>query len=202
VFFTYKEYNSDNIAIRAFNFSTFSNIDNLERRLNSNETIPVLSYDHTSDIIYVATTDSDRIYQMRAKDLTDISYAVLPVPLRKVSSSLAVNGFLYVVTWEPMAKVGRFDLSKAFCRTYCGQFGFCSGGQCFCAPGYVPDTTRQNINPIPCIPRYEVEIIRTASVEKSLSITLGILFGLSTAGAIVGWFMWWRRRKSDSSFTF
>jgi len=203
LYYSLKEFNSDKIELRGFDANTMTPLDKIQRVILSNETVPILTIDSSADLVYVATTDSDTIYQMKGTDLSISSYAVLPLPLRKVASLSQIINFnnivkyLYLVTYEPIAKAARFDVSKAFCQNYCGRFGFCTSNQCFCAPGYKFDTSVKP-NP-PCVPNRDVDTYETVITERTLSVTLGILFGISTIAAIIGWFLWWRRRRSHET---
>jgi len=196
MFYTYKEYNSDKLDIFQLDMKGNMQKTSVSKSLNSNETIPVLGYDRHLNKLFVALTDSDRILQLNGDTLKDEAVATLPISLRKVSSILVRNGFLYLATWEPSAKVGRIDLKQSFCNNFCGAYAYCSQppNGCSCIQGYVFNDTDTS-NPKPCVPKHEVDIQRIVREERSLAITLGILFGVALLGAIAGWVLWWRGRR-------
>jgi len=196
LFYAFKEYNSDDITIFSYNILTW-NPEPAFRKLNSNETIPVLTVDSSKDILYISTTDSDKIYKINGSNIKqDLGIATLPAPLSQVSSVLINGDYLYMVTWEANAQAGRVPISQSFCSKTCGSFGYCVAKpveQCFCSQGYARDPSKPAFS---CITAHELDIIKTVDIDRSLSVTLGVLFALALIAAIAGWFMWWRNRKA------
>jgi len=47
------------------------------------------------------------------------------------------------------------------------------------------------------MPIQQVDLIRTETIERTASITLGVLFAFATVAAITGWALWWRQRRSN-----
>jgi len=199
LYYSYKEYNAADISIFSYDMLNFLPEPSW-RQLNSNETIPVLAVDSEKNILYIATTDSDKIYKVDGADIKkNLGIATLPAPLKQVSSMLVNGDYLYMVTWEANAQAGRISTTKSFCTEICGTNGYCvstPAPQCFCSPGFSRDPATPFFN---CITSHEHDIYQTVLVDRSLSITLGILFGLALVAAIAGWFLWWKSYKTRYS---
>jgi hypothetical protein len=192
LFFTYKEYNSESTTLLSFNIKTM-NLYSVHRPIHSNNSVPILVHDNENDYLYIAQAGSDQVLKIPGADITKTAeIATLPRELSQVSSMFFNKGFLYVVTWEPAASIGRLDAKKSFCTKYCGSNSYCSNPPltCTCSPGY-------GLYLGVCIPLQQVEVITTETVERTVSITLGVLFAIASAGAIIGWALWWRQRRSN-----
>jgi len=196
LFFVYKKYNSDTISLHSFSFSDFAPSP-VYKNLAHNDTNPILAYDKITDSLLFSSSDFDHIYKIPANkiDTPNPPIATLPLKLKSVSSSIVLDDFLYLVTFEADAQIGRIQISNHFCNRFCGTYGFCSGQElCLCAPGYAFNSTVPGANST-CVPKHEVDIINNIINERGVAIALGILFFIALIAAIAGWVMWWRSRS-------
>jgi len=199
LFYVYKKYNSDTISLHIFSFSDFAPSP-VYKYLTHNDTNPILTYDANTDSLLFSSSDFDHIYKIPGSkiDTPNPPIATLPPKLKSVSSSIVINDFLYLVTFEPDAQLGRIQISTLFCNKFCGTHGYCSGQNlCLCAQGYAFNATTVGNNT--CVPKHEVDIVTNIINERGVAIALGILFFIALIAAVAGWVMWWRSRKSQYS---
>jgi len=200
LFYVYKKYNSDTISLHAFAFSNFAPSP-FYRNLGRNDTNPILTFDKNTDQLFFSSSDFDHIYKIPSDSFNTPNppIATLPPKLKSVSSTIVVDDFLYLVTFEADAQVGRIRTTN-FCAKFCGSHGYCSGQNlCLCANGYAFNNTQTTTNSTDCIPKHEVDIVTNIINERGVAIALGILFFIALIAAVAGWIMWWRSRTSQYS---
>jgi len=156
--------------------------------LQANESTPILALDHSSDTVYIATAGFNKIYKY-SSDLKLQGVAVLPDMLKQVSSMYFTGGFLYMVTSEPNANLGRIS-EKNFCSTFCGIYAYCEGStkECVCIQDYVKNPR----NPTECAPTHYVQNELIVISEQTTAAAFGVLFAFAIIAGIAGWFLWFR----------
>jgi len=189
IFYTSKVYNSDTSFLNTLDINTFAN--GVPVILTANESTPILAIEPSFSNVYVATSGFDRIYKYSAVTLAISGVAVLPPPLKPVSSMYSLGGFLYLVTSEPNAVIGRISENN-FCDSFCSRHGYCDGSAktCACIDDYAKDTAfpTQFI----CAPKHYIQQQETLKSEKGAATAFGVMFGLATLAGIFGWFLWFR----------
>jgi len=160
-------------------------------KLAANESTPVLTFDNSSGNLFVATSGFNKIYRYDAA-LNQNGIAVLPSALKAVATMLVNNNFLYLVTYEPNAQLGRISTSN-FCKQYCSDYGYCNGGtNCACIKGYEQDTAIKTS--FVCAPSHIIQYQNTIIAERGAAAAFGILFAVAIIVGVLGWFMWFKRQ--------
>jgi len=199
LFYAYKKYNSDKLSIHAFDVASFTPLP-FYKALGHNDTNPILSFDFNTDNLLFTSSDFDHIYKIPAAkiDTPNPPIATLPQKIKAVSSTFVHGDFLYLVTFEADAQLARIQISKHFCTSFCGTYGYCDSqpNNCRCSQGYDFNVTQSPDDPKVCIPKHEVDVITNIVTERGAAIALGILFFVALIAAIAGWVMWWRSRQS------
>jgi len=201
LYYAFKKYNSQNNSISLHNFlvNPFTP-STLYLALQHNDSNPVLAFDRGTNSLFFASSDFDHVYRMVGSNtnITIANIATLPPKLKSVSSMITIGDFLYLVTYEADAQLGRIQISQHFCNHFCGPHGYCAAKPdlCQCAPGFVYNITQHPSDIKECVPKHEVDIMNNIVTERGVAIALGILFFVAFIAAIAGWVMWWRSRKA------
>jgi hypothetical protein len=150
IFYTIKTYNTPGATLFSYSVSNWTpNSAFIELDDAESETILVLGNDKIptpSKYIYVVGSGSSKIqrFEFTANRTFSIGASAIITPdINKISSAYYFYPFLYFITYEPDAKIGRIT-KPSFCYRWCGDYGYCIQGQCFCQEGYSVDLTDPN----------------------------------------------------------
>jgi len=144
--------------------------------------------------IYVIGSGSTKLLRLLFEGTTFISSysAVLDPSINQVSSVIFYSTWLFYTTYEPDAKLVRLFRAN-FCEHYCGDFGYCLQGHCYCRDGYqLPSQIDQG-----CLPKELIVAELNRQNSTNATVALGILFGFALLIAVLGWFLWWRRKQAS-----
>jgi len=193
IYYASKKYNSEESYLSTLTTADMRVINTVQ--LTANESTPILALDHGTDTIYIATAGFNNILKY-STDLKIQGIAVLPDMLKQVSSMYYNVGFLYMVTSEPNAVLGRItDIN--FCPTFCGIYAYCEGTtkSCVCIQDYVKNPR----NPAECAPFHYVQNELIVISEQTTAAAFGVLFAFAIIAGIAGWFLWFRVQSTYSS---
>eukprot|EP01130_Rhizamoeba_saxonica_P001297 TRINITY_DN11176_c0_g1_i1.p1 TRINITY_DN11176_c0_g1~~TRINITY_DN11176_c0_g1_i1.p1 ORF type:complete len:523 (-),score=117.36 TRINITY_DN11176_c0_g1_i1:30-1541(-) len=199
LFFTIRTYNTPGTSISSLKTDTFTLEDLTPFNVPTNSSNPVLQVDPSGDIIYLATSGMNKILALKktSDNYEEVGSAVLAENFRDISEMLVVDGFVYFVTWEPNAVIGRIPQIN-FCSKWCGNHGFCNGAtsSCGCLPEYEQNP---DVEYADCIPKFVVELENEIKNNAGATTTLSVFLGLTLGAAALGWFLYYRIRKGYST---
>jgi len=153
-----------------------------------------------NNILYVLSTGGNFI--MRAiwsnRNFNNYSFKTLPPDMNLVSSAFieVSSEDLYFTTNEENSKLVR-TRGNQFCSSICGQFAYCESSNliCVCLPGY-NYSIEQNTCEVSTIYR---ETIIEERIHKA-EITIGIIFGITTLLAALGWMLFYWAKRDNSGW--
>jgi len=201
LYYTIKEFNVPGATLFVYDTNNWTQPANSSVNLDIDEGEAVLTVGYDNNVtrsIYVAASGANVIKRWAIDEkysFSKLKSAVVDPTFTQISSLLYISPYLYMTTYEPNAKILRI-LSSNFCDKFCGENGFCDGGNCKCKEGYTPDIT---VPTLPCTPIKQVQSEITGKQNEGAAAALGVLFAFSSVTAIAGWFLWWKSRQHSYS---
>jgi hypothetical protein len=206
LYYTAKTYQTPGATLVGFNCALWTPLQS-NFSLDLGESEPLLSVASGVDVVnasqrylFITASGANKIVRMNvANGLSkpEIATAALGDTFNRVSSAVYITPYFYFCTNEPDAQVGRIHHSN-FCDVDCGEHGYCLYLACFCQNGFAQDYTQ--MDPITgvakCIPEGLSTVKTILTTSTDFSVTFGILFGVTTLVALLGWYLWWKARQN------
>eukprot|EP01125_Pyxidicula_operculata_P018783 TRINITY_DN6718_c0_g1_i1.p1 TRINITY_DN6718_c0_g1~~TRINITY_DN6718_c0_g1_i1.p1 ORF type:complete len:503 (+),score=84.27 TRINITY_DN6718_c0_g1_i1:41-1549(+) len=199
LYYSLKKYDSSGVTILQFNTSTMNPLSQYKtlNDISDSYAVLVIGVEDSKTYLFVAAAGSSRIYKFLRND-TGFSYqttAFIDGSINQISSAVYIQPHLYYTTYEPDAKIVRIHKNN-FCSLYCGQYGYCNLGSCYCKPGYSQDLVNPNTDgtftcKLSDVVRTEIRELQDQGAIAALSV----LFTFSLLSASAGWYLWWKQRQ-------
>jgi len=197
IYYAVKTYNQPGAYLLSFDTSrwTPNSATVYVNDIGEGEAILVYGLNSPNNYIFLLASGSNKIkrYTINEKNTLAVdAYASLYPSISQVSSAVYFNPHLYFTTYEPDAKLVRISMNN-FCKTFCGDNGYCNKGSCACVSLYSPDTSSSVFS---CVLSSIANIKDREKSNVGATAALGVFFAFSLLAAIAGWGLWWKERKT------
>jgi len=150
--------------------------------------------------LFVAGYSYPQVYRIDTtvlgKSLVISGYATAGPKFDLVGSAVYAAPYFYFSTYEPNGKIVRIH-KQSFCARPCVAHSYCDAGLCVCYAGWGPEIDPSNPTAIPkCVPSLVLLNEHTITVESGAVAGLAVFFVLAALVAILGWFLWFRARRT------
>jgi len=184
----------------SFNLNTFSLTNAPTVEIDSQgyaKTILTLGIDGAEHNLFALAAGSTEAYRYTTDAtgaLTMKGVATLPPNFTDIGSAVFVGSYLYFTTYTPDASLARLHKNASFCKTYCGQTGFCNLGDCDCQ---TPWKKVYKNGTLFCENPKVWDIINKEVANEAAAVTFGVFFAFALLAAMTGWFLWWRAKSTS-----